>query len=188
MKAGNGNHFEQSYNAQAAVEVESRLIVGERMSQSPNDKQELVADVQAIPPQAGSIEAVLIDSGFYSESAVRTVEQTLWFGHRHHRLCGDGTQEPSPRRGRFGEERRAERAGCRSPPERSDETPAGNQGGKQKYKLRPKCWKPHPQIPKPHNRSRAGHLPELIELATQMREGQKRGASLGLTDDEVAFF
>ena len=29
MKAGNGNHFEQSYNAQAAVEVESRLIVGE---------------------------------------------------------------------------------------------------------------------------------------------------------------
>ena len=42
MKAGNGNHFEQSYNAQAAVEVESRLIVGERVSQSPNDKQELV--------------------------------------------------------------------------------------------------------------------------------------------------
>jgi hypothetical protein len=29
MKAGNGNHFEQSYNAQAAVEVESRLIVGQ---------------------------------------------------------------------------------------------------------------------------------------------------------------
>jgi len=76
MKAGNGNHFEQSYNAQAAVEVESRLIAGERVSQSPNDKQELVADLQAIPPQAGSIEAVLIDSGFYSESAVRAVEQT----------------------------------------------------------------------------------------------------------------
>jgi hypothetical protein len=29
MKAGNGHHFEQSYNAQAAVEVEGRLIVGE---------------------------------------------------------------------------------------------------------------------------------------------------------------
>jgi len=76
MKAGNGQHFEQSYNAQAAVEVESRLVVGARVSQSPNDKQELVADLQAIPPQAGSIEAVLIDSGFYSESAVRAVEQT----------------------------------------------------------------------------------------------------------------
>ena len=76
MKAGNGNHFEQSYNAQAAVDVQSRLIVGERVSQSPNDKQELVADVQAIPSQAGGVEEVLVDSGFYSESAVRAVEQT----------------------------------------------------------------------------------------------------------------
>jgi transposase len=39
MKDGTG--FEQSYNAQAAVEVESRLIVGARVSQAPNDKQEL---------------------------------------------------------------------------------------------------------------------------------------------------
>ena len=31
-------------------------------------------------------------------------------------------------------------------------------------------------------------IAELIELAKQMREGQKRGASLGLTDDEVAFY
>jgi type I restriction enzyme R subunit len=28
----------------------------------------------------------------------------------------------------------------------------------------------------------------LIELAKQMREGQKRGDNLGLTDDEVAFY
>lgn len=76
MKAGNGNHFEQSYNAQGAVEVESRLIVGQRVSQSPNDKQELVADLQAIPSEAGSVQAVLIDSGFFSEKAVRGVEQT----------------------------------------------------------------------------------------------------------------
>jgi transposase len=76
MKAGNGNHFEQSYNAQAAVEVQSRLIVGERVSQSPNDKQELMADLQAIPSHAGRVEAVLIDSGFFSESAVRAAEQT----------------------------------------------------------------------------------------------------------------
>ena len=40
MKAGSGQHFEQSYNAQAAVEVQSRLIVGQRVSQAPNDKQE----------------------------------------------------------------------------------------------------------------------------------------------------
>jgi type I restriction enzyme R subunit len=31
-------------------------------------------------------------------------------------------------------------------------------------------------------------IAELIELAKQMREGQKRGKELGLTDDEVAFY
>ena len=31
-------------------------------------------------------------------------------------------------------------------------------------------------------------IAELIELAKQMREGQKRGESLGLTDDEIAFY
>jgi hypothetical protein len=77
MKAGSGNHFEQSYNAQAAVEVRSRLIVGQRVCPSPNDKEELVADVRAIPPQVGSVEAVLVDSGFYSERAVRAVEQAV---------------------------------------------------------------------------------------------------------------
>jgi transposase len=75
MKAGQGNHFEQSYNVQAAVEVDSRLIVGERVSQAANDKQELVADLQAIPPQVGAVDSVLTDSGFYSEEAVRAVEQ-----------------------------------------------------------------------------------------------------------------
>jgi transposase len=76
MKAGPGDHFEQSYNAQAAVEVVSRLIVGQRVSQSPNDKQELPASLQAIPSPAGSVAAVLVDRGFYSENAVRAVEQT----------------------------------------------------------------------------------------------------------------
>ena len=76
MKAGSGQHFEQSYNAQAAVEVDSRLIVGERVSQAPNDKQELVPTVAAIAAPVDSVAAVLADSGFYSEAAVRAVERT----------------------------------------------------------------------------------------------------------------
>jgi transposase len=76
MKAGGGQHFEQSYNAQAAVEVDSRLIVGERVSQAPNDKQELVPTVAAVAAPVESVAAVLADSGFYSEAAVRAVEQT----------------------------------------------------------------------------------------------------------------
>jgi transposase len=75
MKAGNGQHFEQCYNAQAAVEVDSRLIVGQRVSQAPNDKQELAPTVAAVAAPVASVAAVLTDSGFYSEKAVQTVEQ-----------------------------------------------------------------------------------------------------------------
>ena len=75
MKAGNGNHFEQSYNAQAAVEVESRLVAGRRVSDAPNDKQELVATFHAIVPAAGAVGEVLIDNGFVSEEAVNKVEK-----------------------------------------------------------------------------------------------------------------
>ena len=75
MKAGNGKHFEQAYNAQAAVD-EAMLIVGQRVSVAPNDKQELAASVQAISPVvSGEVKVVLADSGFYSEAMVQAVEQ-----------------------------------------------------------------------------------------------------------------
>jgi transposase len=75
MKAGSGEHFEQCYNAQAAVEVESRLIVGERVSNAPNDKQQLVPSFEAVAAQAGPVKEVLIDSGFFAEEAVLQIEQ-----------------------------------------------------------------------------------------------------------------
>ncbi len=75
MKAGNGSHFEQSYNAQAAVD-QALLIVGERVSTAPNDKRELGPTVAAISPVvAPQVETILVDSGFYSEAAVQAVEQ-----------------------------------------------------------------------------------------------------------------
>jgi len=75
MKAGSGNHFEQAYNAQAAVD-EAMLIVGQRVSDAPNDKEELAPSVAAISPVvAREVKAVLVDSGFYSEAAVAAVEQ-----------------------------------------------------------------------------------------------------------------
>src|SRR2546427_9699451 len=73
MKAGNGQHFEQAYNAQAAVD-EQMLIVGERVSVAPNDKEELAPTVAAISPVvADQVKAVLADSGFYSAAAVAAV-------------------------------------------------------------------------------------------------------------------
>ena len=75
MKAGSGQHFEQAYNAQAAVD-EQMLIVGQRVSAAPNDKAQLVATVAAISPVvAPEVSAILVDSGFYSEAAVAAVEQ-----------------------------------------------------------------------------------------------------------------
>lgn len=75
MKAGNGQHFEQSYNAQAAVDM-SLLIVGERVNAAPNDKRELVPTAAVISPVvAPQVQTILVDSGFYSEAAVQAIEQ-----------------------------------------------------------------------------------------------------------------
>jgi transposase len=75
MKAGSGAHFEQSYNAQIAVD-QAMLIMGQRVSVAPNDKKELVPSVAAISPVvAPEVKAILVDSGFFSEAAVQAVEQ-----------------------------------------------------------------------------------------------------------------
>ena len=113
MKEGSGQHFEQCYNAQAAVEVDSRLIVGERVSQAPNDKQELVPSVAAISQPVESVGTVLTDSGFYSEAAVRRWNELAQVNLPERSLCGGGekrsiivrsaiwSKSPSPRcRGR----------------------------------------------------------------------------------------
>lgn len=106
MKTGGG--FEQCYNAQAVVEVESRLIVGERVSQAANDKQELVPTVAAIAAEVGPVAEVLVDSGFYSEQAVQKVEQTATGTPTgttvfaavektsHHRTVADLEEKPAP--------------------------------------------------------------------------------------------
>jgi hypothetical protein len=108
MKAGNGQHFEQSYNAQAAVD-ERMLIVGERVSVAPNDKEELVPTVATISAVvAPDVKAVLVDSGFYSEGAVAAVEQTpqgeptgvkvyaAVEKHSHHKTVADLLPQPEP--------------------------------------------------------------------------------------------
>jgi len=75
MKAGSGDHFEQAYNAQAAVDIDSRLIVAQRVSDQPNDKEQLAPTVKALPKEVGGdLREVLADSGFASEAAIREVE------------------------------------------------------------------------------------------------------------------
>lgn len=74
MKAGSGAHFEQAYNAQAAVEVNTRLIVGQRVSQAPNDKEQLAPTLATVAAAGLAVTEVLVDSGFVSEAAVQRIE------------------------------------------------------------------------------------------------------------------
>jgi transposase len=108
MKAGSSGHFEQAYNAQAAVDTESMLIVGQHVSQAPNDKQQLQPTLASIPAEMGRPTAVLVDSGFYSEGAVRAVEvaaegtptgTTVYAAQGrqgHHRSVADLEVKPEP--------------------------------------------------------------------------------------------
>lgn len=74
MKAGNGPHFEQAYNAQAAVDTQSLLIVGQRVSNAPNDKEQLQPTVASIPASLGQPDAAIADAGFFNASQIEAVE------------------------------------------------------------------------------------------------------------------
>jgi transposase len=72
-----GGGFEQAYNAQAAVDMESLLILEAHVSQNPNDKKELVAALEgiaALPAALGHVTDVVADSGYFSQANVEACE------------------------------------------------------------------------------------------------------------------
>jgi len=72
MKDGGG--FEQCYNAQAAVDVATMLIVGQHVCDEANDKRQLVPTVADVSPVVGQVDNTLADTGYFSEAAVLAVE------------------------------------------------------------------------------------------------------------------
>jgi len=75
MKGADG--FVQGYNAQAAVEPEMGLIVGQLVTQAANDKEQLQPMVEAIEQQCGQRpQAILADSGYCSEENLKYLEST----------------------------------------------------------------------------------------------------------------
>ncbi len=73
MKGADG--IVQGYNAQAAVEPELLLIVGQSVTEAANDKQQLVPMVELIEQQSGQRpEAVLADNGYCSEQNLEHLE------------------------------------------------------------------------------------------------------------------
>src|SRR5712675_1644340 len=73
MKGADG--FVQAYNAQAAVEPNLQLIVGQTVTQSTNDKEQLLPMVEVMEQQSGQRpEEVLADSGYCSEKNLEALD------------------------------------------------------------------------------------------------------------------
>jgi len=74
MKGPDG--FVQAYNAQISVEPDFQLIVGQRVTQAANDKQQLVPTVEAIREQAAQKPLeILTDSGYCSDANLQYLEK-----------------------------------------------------------------------------------------------------------------
>ena len=89
MKNSTDTGFDQHYNAQAAVEQESFLIVANALSNHPNDKAEALPTLDALAPELGQPEAAALDNGFFSEAniagmAARGIEPYIATGRGTH--------------------------------------------------------------------------------------------------------
>jgi transposase len=71
MQHGNNASFEQSYNAPLAVDQDSLLIVAETLSNHPNDQQEALPTLDAIPAELGTPAAGALDAGYFSASNIQ---------------------------------------------------------------------------------------------------------------------
>jgi hypothetical protein len=71
MKDGATGSFEQSYNAQIAVDGQAQIIVAATLTQAANDKQQLVPVLAAVKTNVGQLpEKVTADAGYFSTAAV----------------------------------------------------------------------------------------------------------------------
>ena len=100
-----GKGFEQSYNAQAAVDTESMLVVAIDMAQVATDRQQLEPMLEVLaglPKVLGSVKKLLTDNGYYSAANVEScvaakIEPLLAAGRDgHHPHWEDRFTEPPP--------------------------------------------------------------------------------------------
>lgn len=100
-----GGSFEQAYNAQAGVDMDSMLIVENHITQQPNDKQEIkptLENLATLPSRLGNIDALTADTGYFSEDNVKSCEQehiTPYIAterDKHNRSLKKRLSEPEP--------------------------------------------------------------------------------------------
>jgi transposase len=66
-----GSGFIQAYNAQAAVDMDSRIIIENHVTQNTNDKKELspaLDKMEALPESVGKVNKVATDAGYDSQA------------------------------------------------------------------------------------------------------------------------
>lgn len=69
-----GKSFKQAYNAQASVDTKSLLIIGHRITQHSNDKEEvtpMLDKLARLPAELGKVQHLLCDAGYFSEKNVK---------------------------------------------------------------------------------------------------------------------
>ena len=99
MLDGATKAFTQGYNAQAAVDCTSQVIVCADVTQQANDKQQLVPMLEQIEENLGEIpDRILADAGYFTKEAVESIAQgfTEPFIPSERIKHGD-SPEPAPR-------------------------------------------------------------------------------------------
>jgi transposase len=87
-----GGGFEQAYNAQATVDLDTMLIIGQHVSQNTNDKQEVAPALEQLsnlPSDLGDIKKAAADNGYFSKENIEKfeaagIEPYLPNGRQHH--------------------------------------------------------------------------------------------------------
>ena len=74
MKNSTNGGFDQHYNVQVGVDQESLLIIAHTVSDHPNDKEEAIPTVDAIPPAVGKPQAAALDNGYFSQENIAQLE------------------------------------------------------------------------------------------------------------------
>jgi transposase len=71
-----GGGFEQAYNAQAAVDAATMLVVATRVTQAPNDKEQVtpMLDTLMAREMLDALECLIADTGFCSEKNIQACE------------------------------------------------------------------------------------------------------------------
>jgi transposase len=72
-----GGGYEQAYNAQAAVDAATMLVVATGVTQAPNDKEQVEPMLKTLDAQAetlGAVERLMADTGYSSDTNIKACE------------------------------------------------------------------------------------------------------------------